>query len=274
MQGKELSYNNILDAYGSYQAVLEFDKPAAVIFKHVTPCGMGAGADLVEAFDRAWQTDPQSAFGGIIAVNGKLDARIAEFLAKKFVEVICAPDYDEAALAIFSKKANLRLLQWTDFPKDRLVFKSVGRELLISEDDNKLLGDKWEVPTAKKPSASEEEALRFGWTAVKYVRSNAIVLAAAGQTVGIGAGQMSRVDSVHMAGYKYDDFLKRCAKPATLIMASDAFFPFPDSVETAAKLGVSAVIQPGGSVRDPEVIAAADKLGLAMVLTGIRHFRH
>lgn len=274
LQGKELSYNNILDSYGSYQAALEFDTPAAVIFKHVTPCGMGAGEDLVEAFDRAWQTDPQSAFGGIIAVNRKLDARIAEFLSRKFVEVICAPDFDDAALAIFAKKAGLRLLKWEDFPKDRLVFKSVGRELLISEDDAKLLGDKWEVPTARKPSAAEDEALKFAWTAVKYVRSNAIVLAASGRTVGIGAGQMSRVDSVHMAGYKYEDFLKRCPKPAALVMASDAFFPFPDSVETAAGLGVTAVIQPGGSVRDAEVIAAADRLGLAMVLTGIRHFRH
>ena len=274
LQGKELSYNNILDAYGTWQAVREFDKPAAVIFKHVTPCGLGTGADIAEAFERAWSTDPLSAFGGIIAVNRPLDGRIAEFLAKKFVEVICAPDFDARALEIFAKKQNLRLLKWGAFPEDNLVLRSVGDEVLVSGDDNKLLGDKWEVPTVKKPSKEEEEALRFAWTAVKYVRSNAIVLADRDRTVGIGAGQMSRVDAVFMAGHKYGAFLKDNPKPAALVLASDAFFPFPDSIETAAKLGVTAVIQPGGSVKDPEVIAAADKLGLSMVLTGLRHFRH
>jgi len=274
LQGKELSYNNILDAYGACQAAQEFEKPAAVIFKHVTPCGVGEGVDLSEAFDRAWQTDPMSAFGAVIAVNRKLDARIAEFLSKKFVEVVCAPDFDGAALELLSKKTNLRLLKWDGFPKDRLVLKSAGREVLVSEDDTKLLGGKWDVPTAKKPSAAEEEALKFAWTAVKYVKSNAIALAAPGRTVGLGAGQMSRVDAVYMAKYKYGEYLKRCPKPETLVMASDAFFPFPDSVESAAEIGVTAVIQPGGSVKDAEVIAAADKLGVAMVLTGIRHFRH
>ena len=274
LQGKELSYNNILDAYGAWQAAGEFGKPAAVIFKHVTPCGMGMGADVGEAFEKAWGTDPLSAFGGIIAVNRRLDGRIADFLAKRFVEVICAPDYDERALEVFSKKQNLRLLKWEALPAGSLVLRSVGRELLLSGDDDRLLGDKWEVPTAKKPSREEEEALRFAWAAVKYVRSNAIVLADSCRTVGIGAGQMSRVDAVFMAGHKYGAYLKENPKPATLAMASDAFFPFPDSVEEAAKLGVTAVIQPGGSVKDPEVIAAADRLGLAMVLTGMRHFRH
>jgi len=274
LQGKELSYNNILDAYGTYQAALEFDKPAAVIFKHVTPCGIGTGEDLLEAFEKAWATDPLSAFGGIIAVNRKLEGGIAEFLAKKFIEVVCAPDFDSKALEIFSKKVNLRLLKWEAFPNDHLVFKSVGHEVLISEDDRLLLGEKWEIPTVKKPSQREEEALRFAWTAVKYVRSNAIVLADRGQTVGIGAGQMSRVDAVHMAKYKYGEFLKTSPKPGTLVMASDAFFPFPDAVESAAAIGVTAIIQPGGSVKDKEVIAAADKLGLSMVLTGVRHFRH
>ncbi len=274
LQGKELSYNNILDAYGAYQSVLDFDKPAAVIFKHVTPCGMGTGADLREAFEKAWATDPLSAFGGIIAVNRKLEGGIAEFLAKKFIEVVCAPDFDEKAREIFAAKANLRLLKWGSFPKDNLVLRSVGHEVLVSEDDRRLLGDKWEVPTLKRPSAEETEALKFAWTAVKYVRSNAIVLADRGQTVGIGAGQMSRVDSVHMAKYKYGEFLKMSPKPGTLVMASDAFFPFPDAVESAAATGITAIIQPGGSVRDKEIIAAADKLGIAMVLTGLRHFRH
>lgn len=274
LQGKALSYNNILDAYGAYQAAQEFERPAAVIFKHVTPCGLGAGETPAEAFDRAWQTDPMSAFGAVIAVNRKLDERIAEFLVKKFVEVVCAPDFDGAALEILSKKTNLRLLKWDGFSKDHLVLKSVGREVLISEDDKQLLGDKWTVPTAKKPAEEEEAALKFAWTAVKYVRSNAIVLAGPGQIVGIGAGQMSRVDAVHMAKYKYGEFLMRCPKPKTFVMASDAFFPFPDSVESAAEIGVSAIIQPGGSVKDAQVIAAADRLGLAMVMTGIRHFRH
>lgn len=274
LQGKELSYNNILDAYGTYQAVLEFDQPAAVIFKHVTPCGLGTGKDVAEAFERAWNTDPQSAFGGIIAVNRELDGRIAEFLAKKFVEVICAPGYDPKALEIFGKKPNLRLLKWESFPKDNLVLRSVGDEVLVSTDDKLLLGDKWEVPTKRKPTKAEEEALRFAWAAAKYVRSNAVVFADTCQTVAIGAGQMSRVDSVFMAGHKYEAFLKANPKPETLVMASDAFFPFPDALEEGIKLGATAVIQPGGSVKDKEVIEAADRLGVAMVLTGIRHFRH
>ncbi len=274
LQGKELSYNNILDAYGTWQAVGEFDKPAAVIFKHVTPCGLGTGTDIAEAFERAWSTDPLSAFGGIIAVNRPLDGRIAEFLAKKFVEVICAPDYDPKALEIFAKKTNLRLLKWESFPKDHLVLRSVGEEVLVSGDDNKLLGDKWEIPTKRKPTPGEEEALRFAWAAAKYVRSNAIVFADTCRTVGIGAGQMSRVDSVFMAGHKYEAFLKANPKPEVLVLASDAFFPFPDALEEGARIGATAVIQPGGSVKDKEVIEAADRLGLAMVLTGLRHFRH
>jgi phosphoribosylaminoimidazolecarboxamide formyltransferase/IMP cyclohydrolase len=274
LQGKELSYNNILDAYGTWQAVLEFDQPAAVIFKHVTPCGLGTGRDIVEAFERAWNTDPQSAFGGIIAVNRELDGRIAEFLAKKFVEVICAPGFDPKALEIFAKKTNLRLLKWESFPKDNQVLRSVGDEVLVSTDDKLLLGEKWEVPTKRKPTKAEEEALRFAWAAAKYVRSNAVVFADTCQTVAIGAGQMSRVDSVFMAGHKYEAFLKTNPKPKTLVMASDAFFPFPDALEEGIKLGATAVIQPGGSVKDKEVIEAADRLGVAMVLTGIRHFRH
>ena len=274
LQGKALSYNNILDAYGTCQAVREFEKPAAVIFKHVTPCGLGTGADIAEAFERAWSTDPLSAFGGIIAVNRSLDGRIAEFLARKFVEVICAPDYDERALEIFSKKTNLRLLKWGSFPSDNLVLRSVGDEVLVSSDDKLLLGDKWDVPTKRKPTKEEEEALRFAWTAAKYVRSNAIVLADTCRTVGIGAGQMSRVDSVYMAGHKLEAFLKDNPKPGTMVMASDAFFPFPDALEEGVKLGATAVIQPGGSVKDKDVVEAADRLGIAMVLTGIRHFRH
>lgn len=274
LQGKELSFNNILDAYGTYQAAGEFDKPAAVIFKHVTPCGMGTGEDIAEAFERAWLTDPLSAFGGIIAVNRPLDGRIAGFLAKKFVEVICAPDFDPEALEVFAKKTKLRLLKWDAFPRGYRVLRSVGEEVLVSSDDDRLLGDKWEVPTRRKPTEKETEALRFAWAASKYVRSNAIVLADSCRTVGIGAGQMSRVDAVFMAGHKFSAFLKDNARPETLVMGSDAFFPFPDALEEGARLGATAVIQPGGSVRDGEVVEAADRLGVAMVLTGMRHFRH
>ncbi len=274
LQGKELSFNNILDAYGSYQTVINFKKPAAVIFKHVTPSGCGAGDDIMQAFERAWNGDPLSAFGGIIALNRPLDGKIAGFLAKKFVEVICAPAFDAAALEIFAKKTNLRLLRWDAAIGANLLFRSVGGEVLVCDDDTGLLGDKWEVPTRRKPSEEEEEALRFAWTAAKYVRSNAIVLADEHQTVGIGAGQMSRVDSVFMAGHKYAAFLKDNPRPRTMVMASDAFFPFPDALEEGVKLGATAIIQPGGSVKDKEVIAAADALGVAMVLTGMRHFRH
>ncbi|MCG2725405.1 MAG: bifunctional phosphoribosylaminoimidazolecarboxamide formyltransferase/IMP cyclohydrolase [Elusimicrobia bacterium] len=274
IQGKPLSYNNILDAYGTWQSVMEFKEPAAVIFKHVTPCAMAKGENIPEAFNRAWSCDALSAFGGIIAVNRILDAGIAEFLSKKFIEIICAPSFDEAALKILKKKKNLRLLKWNDFPKDNFIFKSIGDEFLISDDDKKLLGDKWDIATVKKPSKREEEALKFAWTAVKYARSNAIVLANENQTVGIGAGQMSRVDAAFMAGHKYGQFLKDNPKPQIIALASDAFLPFADTVEEAAKLGVLAIIQPGGSIRDKEVIDAADKLGISMVMTGIRHFRH
>ncbi|HCE97255.1 MAG TPA: bifunctional phosphoribosylaminoimidazolecarboxamide formyltransferase/inosine monophosphate cyclohydrolase [Elusimicrobia bacterium] len=274
LQGKELSYNNILDAYSACQAALEFYIPAAVIFKHLTPCGMGTGVNQAEAFERAWNSDPLSAFGGSIAVNRKLEGKVADFLANKFVEVICAPDYDQHALEVFAKKPNLRLLKWRDFPQNHLVFRSVGEEVLVSSNDNILLTAKWDIPTAKTPSNEEEEALKFAWTAAKYVRSNAIVLATDGRTVGIGAGQMSRVDSVFMARHKYGEFLKNNPAPKPLVLASDAFFPFPDAIEEAAKAGVTSVIQPGGSLRDKDIVAAADKLGISMVMTGVRHFRH
>ncbi len=274
LQGKELSFNNILDAYGTWQAVQEFDKPASVIFKHVTPCGVGTGADVAEAFERAWSSDPLSAFGGIIAVNRELDGRIAEFLSRKFVEVICAPDYDEKALQVFARKTNLRLLRWEPFPKGHRVLRSVGEEVLVSGEDDRLLGERWETVTRRKPTPGEEEALRFAWTAAKYVRSNAIVFSDACRTVGIGAGQMSRLDAVFMAGHKYEAYLKDNPRPETMVMASDAFFPFPDALEEGVKAGATAVVQPGGSVKDKDVIEAADRLGVAMVLTGMRHFRH
>jgi phosphoribosylaminoimidazolecarboxamide formyltransferase/IMP cyclohydrolase len=274
LHGKGLSYNNILDAAGAWDAVSEFSQPAAAIFKHVTPCGMAVGKSLQEALAKAWACDPLSAFGGVLAFNRPVEKDIAELLSQRFVEVITAPDFSSEALAIFKKKPNVRLLVRQDPPTRDLQLRSVGGEVLAMEPDRLTFGDAMKVVSQIQPSAEEEAALRFAWTACKHVRSNAIVLAGPDCTVGIGAGQMSRVDSVHMASVKLKTWERDNAKPSVLVMASDAFFPFRDSVDAAAHVGVSAIIQPGGSVKDPEVIAAADEKGLAMVFTGLRHFKH
>ncbi|HAM36138.1 MAG TPA: bifunctional phosphoribosylaminoimidazolecarboxamide formyltransferase/inosine monophosphate cyclohydrolase [Elusimicrobia bacterium] len=274
IQGKELSYNNILDAAGTWEAACEFSQPAAVIFKHVTPCGMAVGTSLIEALQRAWACDPLSAFGGVLAFNRAVEADVAELLSQRFVEVITAPGYSTEALAILKKKANLRLLIRRDPPPREPQLRWVGREVLAMEPDRVTFADSPKVASKRQPTPQEDAALRFAWVACKHVRSNAIVLAGPEATVGIGAGQMSRVDSVHMASVKYKMHLRDNPAPQALVMASDAFFPFRDSVDAAAGVGVSAVIQPGGSVRDAEVIAAADEHDLAMVLTGVRHFKH
>ncbi|PIS47038.1 MAG: bifunctional phosphoribosylaminoimidazolecarboxamide formyltransferase/inosine monophosphate cyclohydrolase [Elusimicrobia bacterium CG08_land_8_20_14_0_20_51_18] len=273
LHGKELSYNNILDAYGSVSAVSDFEDPACVIFKHVTPCGAARGENAAEAFEKAWSCDPLSAFGGIIAVNRKMDSGTAAFLSKKFIELVIAPEFDKEALALLRKKPNLRILRWREDAGKHPVFKSLGAEFLVSESDNSVLGDKWETVSGEI-TEEEKAALKFAFTCVKHVRSNGIVLSDGSKTLGIGAGQMSRVDSVFMAGHKYSEYLKKNPKPELLVMGSDAFFPFEDAVEEARRIGVSAIIQPGGSVRDGEVIEAAKKLGVKMVLTGIRHFKH
>ena len=275
LHGKELSYNNLLDAAGTWDAVSEFTVPACVIFKHVTPSGIGTGATLLEAFDRAWACDPLSAFGGVLAFNKPVGKDIAEILSKRFVEVVTAPAYEPEALELLKKKPNLRLLLRSDPPSNSLLLRSLGDEVLVTEPDRLTFGPDLKVVTKREPSKAEEEALRFAWTACKHVKSNAIVLAGPGATVGIGAGQMSRVDSVHMAGVKYKEFLRAGgAAPSALVLASDAFFPFRDGIDAAASLGISAIIQPGGSIKDAEVIAAADEHKLAMVITGMRHFRH
>ncbi|MCX5795133.1 MAG: bifunctional phosphoribosylaminoimidazolecarboxamide formyltransferase/IMP cyclohydrolase [Elusimicrobia bacterium] len=274
LHGKELSYNNILDAAGTWDAVSEFSQPAAVIFKHVTPCGMAVGKSPLAALEGAWACDPLSAFGGVLAFNRTVEADIAELLAKKFVELIIAPDFSSEALVLLKKKPNVRLLVRQDPPTRDVQLRSVGREVLAMEPDRLTFGDAMKVVTKRAPSAEEEGALRFAWVACKHVRSNAIVLAGPDATVGIGAGQMSRVDSVHMASVKYKMYERDSGKPSVLVLASDAFFPFKDSVEAAASVGVTAVVQPGGSVKDQEVIAAADEKGLAMVFTGMRHFKH
>ncbi|MEE8425249.1 MAG: bifunctional phosphoribosylaminoimidazolecarboxamide formyltransferase/IMP cyclohydrolase [Elusimicrobiota bacterium] len=274
LHGKELSYNNLLDAFGTWDAVNEFREPAAVVFKHVTPSGIGTGTTLKQAFDRAWASDPISAFGGILAVNQTFTKAIADTLAKRFLEVIVAPAYEPAALERLKKKKNTRLLIMKNPPPRTLMLRSLANEVLVTEPDRLTFGDNWKAVTVRKPTKDEEAALRFGWIACKHVKSNAIVLATTNATVGIGAGQMSRVDSVGMAGVKYADYKKDNPEPKPLALASDAFFPFRDAIDAAVRYGISAIIQPGGSIRDEEVVAAADEHGLAMVLTGMRHFRH
>jgi phosphoribosylaminoimidazolecarboxamide formyltransferase/IMP cyclohydrolase len=275
LHGKELSYNNLLDAAGTWDAVNEFQTPACVIFKHVTPSGIGTGASLREAFERAWACDPLSAFGGELAFNKPVGKDIAELLSKRFVEVIVAPSYEPEALDLLKKKPNVRLLVRQDPPGNTLMLRSIGEEVLVTEPDRLTFGPDWKVVSKRAPTKAEEDALRFAWIACKHVKSNAIVLAGPGATVGIGAGQMSRVDSVHIAGVKYKEYLRVGGQaPSALVLASDAFFPFRDGLDAAASLGISAVIQPGGSIKDAEVIAAADEHNLAMVLTGMRHFRH
>ncbi|MFA5140470.1 MAG: bifunctional phosphoribosylaminoimidazolecarboxamide formyltransferase/IMP cyclohydrolase [Elusimicrobiota bacterium] len=274
LQGKELSYNNLLDAYGTWDAVSEYGQPAAVIFKHVTPSGVGIGKDIMEAFERAWASDPISAFGGILALNGRFPTALAKALGKRFFEVIVAPEYEPEALAVLSKKQNLRVLAMKTPPTSALFLRSLGNEILVTEPDRLAFGADLKAVTKRRPTHEEEEGLRFAWLACKYVRSNAIVLASRNATVGIGAGQMSRVDSCRLAGEKYAQYRKDNPAPTPLVLASDAFFPFRDGLDEAAKLGASAIIQPGGSIRDAEVIAAADEHGLAMVFTGMRHFKH
>jgi phosphoribosylaminoimidazolecarboxamide formyltransferase/IMP cyclohydrolase len=274
LHGKELSYNNLLDASGTWDAVSDFESPAAVVFKHVTPAGIAIGHTIEEAFDRAWACDPLSAFGGVLAFNRPVNAAIAEKLSKRFVEVLVAPSYEPDALDLLKKKPNVRLLLRTKPPTKSLQLRSIGDEVLVTEPDRLVLGADWRVVTKRAPRPAEEQALRFAWTAAKHVKSNAIVLAGPEQTVGIGAGQMSRVDSVHMSGVKYKLWLRDNEALNAHVLASDAFFPFRDGIDAAFTLGISAIVCPGGSIKDAEVIAAADEHELAMIFTGMRHFRH
>ncbi|MCI0696979.1 bifunctional phosphoribosylaminoimidazolecarboxamide formyltransferase/IMP cyclohydrolase [candidate division KSB1 bacterium] len=275
LQGKELSYNNIADADAALALVRTFSEPCAVIVKHANPCGVATGSTLVEAYQKAKAADPVSAFGGIIAFNREVDGETAMAAAELFAEVILAPSFSAEAQRIFSGKKNLRLLALADFFQETMPsfeFKRVAGGVLVQEQDDRKDDEQiFKVVTKRQPTAEEWSALRFGWKVVRHVKSNAIVYCTADRTIGIGAGQMSRVDASLLAIEK--------AKRAGLsvqgtAMASDAFFPFPDGVEAAAKAGTTAVIQPGGSLRDADVIAAADLYNLAMVFTGIRHFRH
>ena len=270
LQGKELSYNNLVDMDAAWSLAREFSQPATAIIKHNNPCGAAENAALREAYRRALACDPVSAFGGVIAFNRKLDAETAAEVEKLFVECIAAPGYEKQALEILAKKKNLRLLEMpADADAGELQIKRIAGAMLVQEADERPIADaEWKTVTSRQPSAEEMRALRFAWIICKHVKSNAIVFARDGQTLGIGAGQMSWVDSVKIAVMKAQLALKGS------VVASDAFFPFPDGVEEAAKAGAVAVVQPGGSVRDNEVIEAANRLGMAMVFSGIRHFRH
>ncbi|WP_043360245.1 bifunctional phosphoribosylaminoimidazolecarboxamide formyltransferase/IMP cyclohydrolase [Belnapia sp. F-4-1] len=282
VQGKELSYNNLNDTDAAFECVAEFDRPAIVIVKHANPCGVAVDESLTAAWDRALLCDPVSAFGGIVAANRVLDAAAAERITAIFTEVVVAPDADEAAKAVFARKKNLRLLLTGAVPDPAVpgrVFKSVsGGFLAQSRDAGRVEAAGLKVVTKRAPSEQEMADLLFAFRVCKHVKSNAIVYAKGLATVGIGAGQMNRVESSRIAAWKSEAAAKAASLAEPLargsVVASDAFFPFADGLETAAAAGATAVIQPGGSMRDNEVIAAADAAGLAMVFTGMRHFRH
>jgi phosphoribosylaminoimidazolecarboxamide formyltransferase/IMP cyclohydrolase len=269
LHGKELSYNNLVDLDAAWQLILEFDGPAAAIIKHTNPCGCAEQSTQAESYRKAFEADPVSAYGGVLAFNRPVGEETAREIAKTFVEAIAAPDYTQEALALLTAKKNLRLLKVEPGASAELVVKSItGGFLAQTPDIHRLDPKQLQVKTRRAPTEEELRALLFGWKICKHVKSNAIVYARGGQTVAVGAGQMSRVDSVKIGA------MKAVLPLAGTVVASDAFFPFPDGVEEAAKHGITAVIQPGGSIRDEEVIAAADRLGLAMVFTGVRHFRH
>ena len=282
VQGKELSYNNLNDTDAAFACVAEFDEPAVAIIKHANPCGVALAADLASAYAKALACDPVSAFGGIVAVNRPLDAAAAEAMAKIFLEVLIAPALTDEAAAILARKGALRVLVTGGMPDPRagaMTLRSLaGGYLLQTADTGRIAANELKVVTQRVPSAAETRDLLFAFAVAKHVKSNAIVYAKDGATVGIGAGQMSRVDAARIAATKAEDAARAAGlvEPATRgsVAASDAFFPFADGLEATIAAGSTAVIQPGGSIRDAEVIAAADRAGIAMVFTGMRHFRH
>ena len=285
LQGKELSYNNIADADAAWECVKSFSEPACVIVKHANPCGVAVGADSLEAYSKAFKTDPTSAFGGIIALNRTVDAASAQEMAKQFIEVLMAPAYTPEALEVFKAKANVRVLQIdlpaqlgkagnTDWQNGRnaVDVKRISSGLLMQTADNhELVLSDLKVVTKAQPTPAQMQDLLFAWKVAKYVKSNAIVFCANGMTMGVGAGQMSRLDSARIASIKAEH--ANLSLKGTAV-ASDAFFPFRDGLDVVVNAGASCVIQPGGSMRDAEVIAAADEHGVVMVFTGVRHFRH
>jgi phosphoribosylaminoimidazolecarboxamide formyltransferase/IMP cyclohydrolase len=281
LQGKELSYNNIADADAAWECVKSFEAPACVIVKHANPCGVATGKDALEAYSKAFKTDPTSAFGGIIAFNRPVDRAAAEAVGKQFVEVLMAPGYAPEALEVFRSKVNVRILEIalppggaTDWDNGRnaVDVKRIGSGLLMQTADNRELSiDELKVVSKKKPTPQQLQDLLFAWKVAKYVKSNAIVFCADGMTMGVGAGQMSRLDSARIASIKAQHAGLSLSGTA---VASDAFFPFRDGLDVVVDAGATSVIQPGGSMRDQEVIDAADERGVVMVLSGVRHFRH
>ncbi|HEX6649004.1 MAG TPA: bifunctional phosphoribosylaminoimidazolecarboxamide formyltransferase/IMP cyclohydrolase, partial [Pyrinomonadaceae bacterium] len=274
LSGKEMSFNNYVDAEAAWQLVSDFERTACAIIKHTNPAGAALGETAVEAYVKALATDPVSAFGGIVAFNRRVDAAAAQEVTKIFTEVVIAPDYEAEALEVLRSKKNLRVVRMNSRMSSmeqyrKIEVKEIGGGMLVqTADDHKLSRSELKVVTERQPSEEEIEALLFAWIVCKHTKSNAIVYARAGQTVGVGAGQMSRVDSVKIGAMRAQLPVKDS------VLASDAFFPFRDGIDEAARHGITAVIQPGGSVRDDEVIAAANEHGLAMVFTGVRHFKH
>ena len=271
LQGKELSFNNLVDLDAALELVREFEEPTAVVVKHTNPCGVACGKDLLEAYKRAHACDPMSAYGGIVAVNRPLDAATAEEITLTFKEALVAPIYEPAALEVLKRKEDLRVLElpFEEGVEPPLQLKQISGGMLVQEKDVLLLRrGEMKVVTEKKPSSVQLEDLEFAWKVVKHVRSNAIVLAKEKQAVGVGAGQMSRIDSAELA-------IKKAGERARgAVLASDGFIPFVDTIERAAEAGITAIVEPGGSIRDAEVIEAVNQRGLAMVFTGVRHFRH
>jgi phosphoribosylaminoimidazolecarboxamide formyltransferase/IMP cyclohydrolase len=271
LHGKEMSYNNWLDLDASWQAAQDFPQPAVVIVKHGNPCGLAVDSTLAEAYVKALASDPVSAFGGIVAVNRSLDGEMARRLGELFLEVVAAPSFEPEAMELLTRKKNLRLVQPANVEAQPITLRSIYGGVLVQEVDRSqedMEPANWQIVSQRKPSPEQLADLAFAWRVARYVKSNAIIYAAGQATVGIGAGQMSRIDSVMLAGHKAGE------RARGAVMASDAFFPFADGIEEAAKHGIAAVVQPGGSVRDEEVIAAVDRLGLVMAFTGTRHFRH
>ena len=271
LHGKEMSYNNWLDLDGSWLSAQDFPKPTVAIIKHGNPCGLASADTLAGAYVKALASDPVSAFGSIVSVNRTLDLAMAQAMSDLFVEVVAAPGYDDDALELLMRKKNLRIVRPTHVPLRPLSLRSIYGGVLVQELDRSQADMDpagWTIASARQPSADQLADLAFAWRVARWVKSNAIVYVKDEATAGVGAGQMSRVDSVMLAGHKAGDQARGA------VMASDAFFPFPDGIEAAAKHGIAAVVQPGGSIRDDLVVEAVDKLGLVMVLTGTRHFRH
>lgn len=272
LHGKELSYNNINDANGALDLVKEFDCPAAVAVKHANPCGVGIGENIYDAYMKAYEADPVSIFGGIVALNREVDAKTAEELHKIFLEIVIAPSYTKEALEILESKKNIRILELPEIAKKNnsamLDMKKVAGGLLVQELNCELLGEELKCVTDRQPTKDEMEALMFAWKVVKHTKSNAIVLTDKDKTIGVGPGQTNRITALELAIKYGGDKVKGS------VMGSDAFFPFPDCVEAAAKAGITAIIQPGGSIRDQESIDECNKHGIAMVFTGMRHFKH